>query len=466
MKFLISFSSCLIFGIQAFAAIDSKIFLEKLSNNAPIEIVEDQSSPRQSLVLVFHGGSGALPKNLQGLTSILSQMLAEGPKGMSGDEFRRQLFLLNSSINVSSGSRATYVSITAPVDNLKRILDLTYNVLQKPKLDLETFQLAQGKVLVSSRSMLDNMRGTTFYYGFRDAFKFHPDVLDGSAAPGTIEALKLDVAKEWFPQLINFRKMMVSTVGPATKWKILADMQTMMAKTKKQLGKNDYLPQSYTSMRVTDFTPNSLQVTIIHKPKATDNQVLYIFPEQLSFDSKERLVALVTHENLGGGLTGKLGDVLRTQRGLTYHASTRPDGQRPYWVIYTFGGIFQTEGLLRGIPEVINQFKTAKLNPKEIDLSKRMNQTAFRSGMELPEDRLFSRLRLKLYGLDPNFVDRFEDLLNQVTVEDVDAFRKSRLNIEKGFLYLMGDQGQILPVLKKMGIEKDKVKVVELTELI
>lgn len=466
MNPLLSICLSILFSSAASAAVSQSIHLEKLSNNAPIEIVEDATSPRQSLILVFYGGAGIVPKENQGITSVLSYILAEGPKGMSGDEYRRQLFLLNSSISVSASARATYVSITAPVDNLKPVLALAYDVLMKPKFDPETFGIAHGKLKTAAQSMLDNMRGTTFYYAFRDAFQFHPDVLDGTAAPKTVENLTLAQAQDWYGKLVNFQKMTISTVGPATKWKVLADVQSIMAKVKKANRNFLYQAHNFKSMQAKDYSPSDLKVTIINKPKATDNQVLYIFPEELAFDSKERLVALVTHENLGGGLTGKMGDVLRTQKGLTYHASTRADGQRPYWIVYTFGGIFQTEGLLRGVPEVVEKFRNETLDKNEIELSKRMNQTAFRSGMELPEDRLFSRLRLQLYGLDPNFVDRFEELLAGVTPEEVEAFRKTKLNTQKGFLYLMGDVGQIVPVLNKIGIKKESIKVVEITDLI
>jgi|GEM_PF-3328405 len=443
-----------------------KVYLEKLSNNAPIEIVEDITSPRQSFILVFQGGAGLVPKEQQGITTVLSQMLGEGPKSMTGDAYRKQLFLLNSSISVSGSPRAMYVSVTAPVDNLKKVLSLAFEVIQNPKLDPETFSIAHGKVQTSANSILDNMRGATYYFAFRDAFKFHPDVLDGSAAPGTIKSLSLETAKEWYPKLMDFQKMAVATVGPATKWKVLADAQNFMAQTKKVVKKNTYIPTEFKGINPADYTPAEIAVALINKPKATDNQILYIFPESLQFDSKERLVSLVTHENLGGGLTGMLGDVLRTQRGLTYHASTRADGQRPYWTVYTFGGIFQTQGLLAGVPEVIEKFKAQKIEAKDVELSKQMNRTFFRSGMELPEDRLFSRLRLKMYGLNPGFIDQFEDLLGKVTPEEVDQFRKAKLNTQKGFLYLMGDKSQILPVLEKAGFKKDKVRVIELTELI
>lgn len=443
----------------------AQVDTSKLSNGAPIDIVEDASSPRQSLILVFHGGAGLVPKEQQGITSILQDMLSEGPRGMSGDDYRKKLFLLNASIGFSGTARATYVSITAPVDSLKPVLQLAYEVLQKPKLDAATFDLAKAKVLTSAQSIFDNMRGATYYFAFRDAFQFHPETMDGSAVPKTVEALTLERAKEWLPKLVDFRKMSVATVGPASKWVVTADLQTIMAQTKKALKNNSFIPTKAESLDPAKFLPTELKVAVLNKPKATDNQILYIFPEALSFDNKERLVALVTHENLGGGLTGKLGDTLRTQRGLTYSASTRADGQKPYWLLYTFGGIFQTEGLLAGVPEVIEKFKTDKLDPKDIELAKSMNQTAFRSGMELPEDRLFARLRLKMYDRDPTFIDKFEDYLKSVTVEEVDAFRKARLNYKQGFLYLMGDKDQILPALEKVGIKKDKVKVVELGDL-
>lgn len=431
-----------------------------LSGGASLDLMVDKDAPRTTVALVFHGGSGILPKNAQGTAAIIEKILEEGPVGRTVEEYQKALFLLNAEVSFTHNARAQYVVVTAPSDTLGEALKLAFATLKAPKLNSEYFKIGQARELANATTSFENMRTVTYYYGMRDAFSYHPDTMDGSAAPETLKTLDLKTAKKWFPKLYSFSRLSVSAVGPTSE----PEIATLLNPTLKELKAKVKLPKP-DSMSLKKIRPKSLKVTLIDKPKATDNQLLYVFPEALHFDDRERAVALVAHQILGGGLSGRLGDILRTKRGLTYSAGSRPDGYRPAWYVYTFGGVEQFKGLLLGVPEVIAGFKRESLTAEEIAQAKAALVTDFKSGVELPQDKLFARLRLRLFGMDPSYLEKFETYVSSVNEGDMKAFRERMLNEKIGYVYVMGDKKTLLPILESAGFKKEAIKTVGFDQL-
>lgn len=449
MKWLIS----LLLGWSAHAA--------TLAGGAPLDVLVDPDAPRTTVALVFHGGAGILPQKEQGVGAVIEKILEEGPTGETVEAYQKALFLLNAEVNYLHNSRAQYVVVTAPADTLAKAVDLALAALKAPKLTEDVFQMALSREVANATSSFESMRTVTYYYGLRHAFGSHPDSFDGSAAPQSLKGLTLETIKKWYPKLYSFARLSVSAVGPTSESAIAALLNPVL----KSAGAKVKLPKP-ASINVRKVRPKNLTVTLINKPKATDNQILYVFPEALHFDDRERAVALVAHQILGGGLTGRLGDTLRTKRGLTYTAASRPDAYKPAWIVYTFGGVNQTKGLLDGVPEVLASFKKEKLKAEDIALAKAAMVTEFKQAIELPQDKMFVRLKLRLFNLDPSYLDKVDGYINSVTEADIERFRARFLNDKKGYVYIMGDKETVMPILESTGIKKDSVKVIELDQLI
>ena len=149
-------------------------------------------------------------------------------------------------------------------------------------------------MLTNAISSFENMRTALYYFGYRDSFNYHVDFLDGSAAPGTVKKLNLEATKEWLPKIFSYRSLSIASVGPAN----IKQIKGSVEKQSKRIGIKEYVKPNYTPLDISKFQNSELKVSVLNKPAATDNQVLMIFPEQLSFDNKDRAVALIAHQIL------------------------------------------------------------------------------------------------------------------------------------------------------------------------
>jgi zinc protease len=432
-----------------------------LKSGAPLRVERDDSSPRVTLVLTFPGGPGVIAPEQQGLAFVLKEMLNEGPVGMSGDAFRDALFLATSEVDFLPARLAMNVVVKAPADRLKETLALVDKILAAPKLDDVTFSRAKEKVVAQTAARFDSMRNVVFYFGLRDATKNHPFVLDGNGSPKSLSNVTLQDVKAKFPELLNGKLAFFSAVGPVEQSAVATALEQSLGASPRF---SDYVPFKSLSVSPEVFKRKSLAVKIIDMPGATDNQIFYVYPEQIKMDSPEAAVAGVAHGILGGGLSGRLGKKLRTERGLTYHASSifNPVG----WSVYTFGGVEQTPKLLIGVPEVITSFKKEKLSERDIAEAQGAKSTEFKESVELPMDRLMAKLSLTLRGLDPSFVDKYQSYLAATTTKSIKDFVNKKVTIDGGYLYLMGDAKNLSQAVKEAGIDSKSVTVVPASEIL
>jgi zinc protease len=439
---------------NAFAADDAVPPTERtaLSNGAPLEVAPKSTMPRTTLVVSFMGGAGRIAKEKQGISSILFDVFRQGPEGMTQEDYKDALFFANGSISFRTDFRATYLVITAPPENLDTVMKLARDVLEKPKLTKENFETSKQKALTERAASDDSMSFVARYFSTRDLFQYHPETLNDTGSVRSLKSLTLADAQKVANTLFPWQSAFYTATGPSRAPALKAALESSLWPTAPSQKPRIWKPATYTAVPALKGKGKTPSAVVIHKPNATDNQVYFYFPLALKLDSPEAHDASVAHEILGGGLTGDLGRVLRVERGLTYHASSFVGARLPVWGVYTFGGLFQTEDLLKGTLEVLEKFRARPLKPEEIALAKDSARTDFQSAFELPSDLLFERVRYRLYGLDERFLDNALQDLEKVTEERVKAFISNKVRTEGGRLYIMGDKSKIVPILKKLGI--------------
>ena len=437
--------------------------VESLSNGSFLDSDVNLALPRQTVFFVYPGGPALIDKTMQGTVDVIIDLLAEGPSSMKADDYRRALFLSNAEIEAVSTMKGLLFRVKAPAETLQAATELAVKTLAEPRLDQESFERAKAKTLSKAVQEFEDMQSVVFFYGTRRATLDNPFVYDGSGSPTTVKNITLQGVKESFSKLFDRKHMYFVTSGPVASAKV-ASMINLSVLKDKDTPKFVALPgQDVDAANIAKKSAKGLTVHIINKPGATDNQLLFIYPEPIRRASKEDVVAAVSHNILGGGLTGRLGKTLRKERGLTYHASSFV-GQ-PGWMIYTFGGDEQVEGLLKGSAEVVSAFKKEKLTDSEIAETKATLDNKHRQRFELPGDVLIEKIRLRLFGRDDGFVEKYQSMLTKVSPSDVKKFVTSKLNTESGMLVMMGDAEKLKKTLAKAGYDASKATVIEVDQV-
>ncbi len=120
---------------------------------------------------------------------------------------------------------------------------------------------------------------------------------------------------------------------------------------------------------------------------------------------------------------------------------------------------------MKGSAEVVAAFKKEKLVSAEVAETKATLDNKHRQRFELPGDVLMEKIRLRLFGRDDEFVEKYQNLLEKVTPGDVKSFVASKINTESGMLVVMGDAEKLKKSLAKAGFDVSKAIVVEIDQV-
>ncbi|MFN7905333.1 MAG: M16 family metallopeptidase [Pseudobdellovibrionaceae bacterium] len=445
-------------------AAQESILKAELKTGSPLLVSMNASQPRQNVILVYRGGLSQIQKNLHGATGILFDLLEEGPKNIPAEQYKKKLYLQNASISFSATPRAFYVSITAPTEHIAAALKLAKETMTSPKLEKKLFDHLKTVSIQQTLAEFENMRTVLNHFAFKDAFQNHPEFMDGQMSAPNKEKISFEDVKAVSKLVFPANHLEVYSSGPMALGQIQESIQTeIVGETDQQ-----YIKINFEKVQPADFKPKGLAITVLNKPAATDNQILFIFPKPFGETLQSRVIGQVSSFLLGGSGSSDLFRILRTERGLTYGASSRIDNNRNYWIVATFGGIKQTKDLITGVPEVVQKFQKKKISKQDVIEAKKMLKVSFRDSLELPEDRLDYLMSLSLNDVDLALVDQYEKLLDAVTPKNVEDFARSKFTTKEGFLYVMGDETVIVPILESLpNKEKTKtpIRKVQLNEL-
>lgn len=431
----------------------------KLKNGASFIVEQDTRSPRDLIMLSFLGGNGLIKPQEQGVGRILASILNEGPAGLSSTEYRKQLFLLAGEIQFSTSTRSASVTVVAPADKMEKVMALVLDTLKKPKFDDATYQLARSKVEASLAQREDDMGSTIRYFAMRDAFNYHPDVLDGSPSRVSMKNISLKTVEKSFPQLYDAHYLMAAAVGPS-------DPQTLQKLIDSKLGATGMLDKpvgsrKFQSARQNQKPKGPVKVVLLNRAGATDNQVRYLVRRNFPLDNSDLVALNLATKLLGGGMQSSLFKVLRGERGLTYSAGAGTGENLGFLTVASFASTDKLGKLMSGIDEVVTKQSKVVVDKAEADLVKGDLLTEWRESRELPSDRLSGHVTAKIFDRDPKFEETLDQWIAKTPESLITAKEKEFFILKDAYVYVMGDKTKLLPILKALGYKDKELKVIE-----
>lgn len=449
----------IIFAVVAACFVVQAHAVEKLKNGAPYFAKKDTSLPRSLLLFTFQGGPSALTPEQQGVILVLKEMLQEGPATQSLSQFKQSLFDLGAEIEFGSEANVFEIIVKSPAKEQAKVLALLKQTLESPRSSKEDFERIHSNVTAGLQTQFDNMAWVLRYYGARDFMNYSAQTRTGDTSPASFAKISYDEFLTLLPKILDYQRLFVSYVGAEAPAVTKAQIETVF---------QDKLQKPYQQWVVEkQWTPKleKNRYTIINKPSATDNQILFLFPQAVRRDSSDWAVSKIIMDILGGGLHGRLGQTLRVERGLTYGAnSSFSSTTLPYWLVWTFGGLEQTKPLLLAVPEVVGKFVKTEITEKELSESKARLVNEYKTDTELPKDQLNEKGWFYANGLSPAYTERYVSDLGKVKLALANKFRSS-LQAKVSAVYVMGDKDKVLPMFEAMGVPKADVKVIEVSDI-
>lgn len=384
-------------------------------------LYEDHTTPILTLEASFQGGASLDPDGHEGATSLMAALLEEGSGTLDATAFAQARDDLSAQFGFNSDRDSVSVSALMLTENRDASVALLRDALVDPTFDAVAVERVRGQLLSNIRSDAtdpNKIAGRAF------SAKAFPDHPYARPADGTIESVTaLDPAaiRAAHQAALVRDRLRLAVVGDITP----AELGPLLDKLFGDLpATGPALPPV-----ATPALTGGLDVIDLDIP-----QSVVIFGQPgIARDDPDFIPAFVMDYILGGGGFGsRLTAEVREKRGLTYGISTYLAPSDFGWL---YLGQFATANAKAGEAIDIVRAEWARMaaggvTEAELDAAKKYLTGAYPLRFDGDQRIANQLLGIQLAGLDLDYVNRRDALVNAVTVEDIARVAKRVLKPE------------------------------------
>lgn len=423
---------------------------ENFTNGVQLIGATNTEIPTVTLSIRIPGGHLMQQNNVSkaGLASMLAAMMNDDTKDRTAEEMSRELQKLGSNISVSSGIDG----LVFTVQTLRKHLDATLRLLEermfRPKFTASTFSRLQRQRLENfkqSKSQPSAIASEVFEklnYGTG-----HILAISTNGTEETVKNLKLEDIQLSYEQALTSKGTQVVVVGDISEAEILPKLEFL----KKLPNRDIVVPQPGAGLAV-----EKTRIYLINVPKAAQTEFRVGYATNLRYDATgEFYRAGLMNYNLGGAFNSRINLNLREDKGWTYGARSGFDGDK-YSGGFSFSSGIKAEATDSALVEVMKELKEFAANgitDEELQFMKKAIGQRDALRYETPVQKIGFIARIQEYNLSGNYVEQQNQILQQMTANEINTLARKWLTTDKMNILLVGDKAKILPGLGKLGYE-------------
>ena len=429
--------------------------VQTLSNGLQVVVVERHTLPLITLRLVVKSGAECDPPNLPGTAALVNGLLSEGTERRSS---RQIADAIDSAGGVNENDvdwDSSYLSLSVLTDRTDLAFDLVSDMIAHPafqaaeierqrKQTLSGLQVAQDDPSYIADMTVQKLVFSGTPYG-------HPE--DGTLASAA--RISAQDIRDFHRRYYQPANCILAVVGDIT------TKDAMALATKYFLDwKSSSQPAPTPSGTLTPSSER--RVVAIDKSDAVQTEIR-IGNSGVPHDSPDYLALSVANEILGGPSENRLFKALRTQKGLTYGASSDLICRRHMgaWVAKTFT---RTPETLKSAHIALEQVQTLQdhgINRQELETAQSYLVGHLALEFETSDNLAGKVLELIEDGLPLDYWKHYPEKIQALTTDAVGAAAKRYLDSDHEVIVLVGSVADFKKDLKKLG----QVRVVPLSDI-
>ncbi len=434
-------------------------FTSKLPNGINVIGTKNTETPEITIVLTMDGGSLVLPaeqlKKL-GVAELTASVLNEGTKNFTTEQISAELEKLGSSISFNANKNATTIQVSSLKKNLDATLKLLEEKLLNPGFNAEDFKLAKKQYKESVKN--DETSANTMASRAFNFALYGNSVLGLDPSIKTIDNIELADVKEYYNKYYSPSVTNIVIVGDIDEKDIISKLSFL----------NKWQSKEVKIQPITEpVTPTEPQFFIYNKYGAPSSVITMGYPS-LKFDAtgdfyKNRIANFV----FGGAFNSRLNLNLREDKGYTYGIRSGFSGGK-YTGTFAISSSVKRPATALSLAEIIKEFKNYQENgitDKELEFTKSslLNEEALK--YEAPYQKAAFLSNIVKYNLDKGFTNQQNQILKNMTKDDVNAQIKKYFDVNKLTTVVVGDKAMIEAQLEKASKDAKNKEVLNKVKL-
>ncbi len=417
--------------------------VEVLSNGIKVYIEEDNFLPVVRLSVYLKTGKVYDPADKVGLGELYFEMLRHGgSKKYSSDEIDRRLEYLGAEITAKINNEDAVINLYCKKENFDEVFDIFSDLILNPAFEIKKFELKKQEAIEVIKRRNDKASEQAIREALRMFFgKEHP--YGRRAEIENIERINIDDLKNYHSNLLVANNIIIAAAGKFNKRDMLSKINSFfsMIPSKKANRNEIFDPQTVKGRKVyvIDRPLRQAFVVILHKGiKRHDPKEFPLF---------------VLSEYMGGGIQSRLGNEIRSKRGLAYSVYSYFSKRDKSGFIISYLGT-KPESVGEAITQVFKEFERAKngeIDDKELEMAKSQLINSFVFRFENVFSLLNEKASYDIHSYPEDYLKKYTSRIDSVKKEDVINIAKEFYDFDNYLIMVVGDMKKFDKQLSEFG---------------
>lgn len=396
-------------------------------------LVEDYTVPIIAVRFAFEGGASQDPEGREGLANLMTGLFDEGAGDLDSDAFQIRLDELGAAMRFDATRDAVYGQIRMLADDREEAIDLLRLALTEPRFDEEPLERIRSQIVTSIVADERNPLSQGRLAFARALYGDHPYARRSDGSVASVQAATADELRDFHRRNFARSNLTVAVVGAI-------DAETLSGVLDEVFGG---LPEQAELATVPRADVRLAQEVATEYPLPQTTLQL-VFPG-IARDDPEFFGSFLMNQILGGGtFSSRLFKEVREMRGLSYGVSSslQNGDYADLLVVGTSTRSDRTEETLSVIRDVLRSMVEEGPTEEELALAKTYVIGAYAIN-NLDSSSAIARTLVELQrdDLGIDYIDRREELINSVTLEQVAEAARRLLSADPA-LMLIGPAAQ------------------------
>lgn len=400
------------------------IIRQEFPNGMTVLVYENFSSPSVSIFGQLRVGAVEDTADKAGLSSFTAGCLMRGTSRRTFQQIYEELESIGASVKVGSGRNTTGFGAKFLTEDLLCVLDIMADVLQTPTFPVNEVEKERGEILTDLQERShDTERMAVLTFQELLYRSDHPYGRSVIGYPETVKSITRDELESFYRTRFGPQGMIVAIVGALKAEDALKVWEDAFGRWTSAT-KDDRAPLAL-SPRLTET--HEARVNIPDKTQA-DLILGFVGPSR---QAPEYLDAVLCNTILGVfGMMGRLGKVVRDKNGLAYYCYSHIEGglgPGP-WAVSAGVDPANVEKAVKSIIGEITRICDRTIPSKELTDSKTFITGLLPLQLETNSGIARTLVSMELYDLGLDYLQRYADLINDITSKRVRAVARKYLD--------------------------------------
>lgn len=405
----------------------------ELPNGIVVLVRENHNSPSVVIRGFLRVGAYDERPEQAGLSAFTAAALTRGTVNRTFEQIYEELEAVGASVGISGGTHTTGFGAKSLVEDLPLVLDILADALRYPTFPREEVEKLRGEIITDLEERAHDTRRMANLTFHELAYpKEHPYSRSLAGYIETIGKLSRDDLAEFYAGGYGPQGMVIVVVGAVETGDALAQIADAFGDWGGHTYERVPLPEV---QRITEACERTVSI-----PGKTQSDIVLGYPGPPR-TAPDFLDAAVCNTILGVfGLMGRLGENVRDEQGLAYYSFSRLDGgpgPGPWRVIAGVNPA-NVERAIASIRAEIRRICEEPVNEDELTDNKAFITGSLPLRLETNEGVAQAILDMEHFNLGLDYLQRYADLINEITAERVQAAAQRWLDPDAYALAIAG----------------------------